>query len=309
MKHFLITGITLSFLVLFNSFSLNESDKELPDLIREAFTKITSGKVVIIEEPEYASGFAIAGTSDTTRMDVSEFYISKYEVTNKEYQEFLKEYRPNASANDWDNVRIDSSKWMNHVTYATPFVDHYHVHPAYEEYPVVNVSHEGAEAYCQWLTKKINMQLENGTSVTLRLPTREEWVRAAREDEHELKYAWGNEELIDKSGELFCNFNIDKKAYNKLLSSQKKKTKRSVVVGTMDRLQSKVNVTSPVKAYTPSKNGLYNMNGNVAEMLNVKFVAMGGCWDSSSSEIQIESEMHYIAPSPYIGFRPVMVFN
>lgn len=310
MKNNLLSAI--AFIMVFLLFSFSGRDiglKDIPSPFNKTFSFISPGKVIIKGSPDEFNGFVLEGTADTINTEVSAFYMSKFEVSNEEYNTFLKEYKKNADQNEWELVNIDSTKWMNYVTYASPFVTHYHSHEAYKDHPVVNISHEGALAYCDWLTNKVNAQMNEG-SITFRLPTKEEWVRAARSDEHGYSYVWGTENAVDEKGVQRCNFNKNKKPHEKLGGLGNSKTKKPVVVvGTMNRLKSDVNMTSPVRTFEPSKNDLYNMNGNVAEMLNEKFVAMGGCWNSSSSEVRIESEMSYIAPSPYIGFRPVMVIN
>lgn len=310
MKNLVLLGSALCMLISLSSFDEKDIDiKEIPSPFNKTFSFISPGQVIIKRAPEEFKGFVIEGTSETIKANVSAFYISKYEVSNVEYVEFLSEYRSTARENDWETAMIDSSKWVNYVTYAAPFVENYHSHEAYDNYPVVNVSYDGAIAYCNWLTEKVNAKMKEG-SVTFRLPTKEEWVRAARLDDHEFTYTWGSEEAIDEKGAQRCNFNKERSIFSKINALGNSNTKKAVVVvGTMNRLKSNVNVTSPVSSFQPSKNDLYNMNGNVAEMISEKFVAMGGCWDSSSNEVKIESEMNYIAPSPHIGFRPVMVIN
>ncbi len=96
------------------------------------------------------------------RAIVENFSISETEVTNFEYAEFIKAtgYKSPAGWNG-DVFPKDTG-----------------------DFPVVNISHAGAQAYCEWLGKKLNM--------TVRLPTEAEWELAARGKELN-KYPWGNE--------------------------------------------------------------------------------------------------------------------
>jgi iron(II)-dependent oxidoreductase len=84
------------------------------------------------------------------------FYIDRYEVTNAQYSRYV--FATGARA---------PGGWKGRPSY-----------PAGEEdYPVVGVNQAEAEAYCQWLGK--------------RLPTEEEWEKAARGERGAL-YPWGN---------------------------------------------------------------------------------------------------------------------
>ena len=83
------------------------------------------------------------------------FYIGKFEVTNKEYLEFVKATGHRAP-----------SHWSGTV-----------IPPGLDSHPVEWVSYEDAETYCTW---------RGG-----RLPSEAEWERAARSNQL-LLYPWGN---------------------------------------------------------------------------------------------------------------------
>lgn len=90
---------------------------------------------------------------------VSAFWIDQTEVTNKLY-------RPCIEAGVCA-TRVASETW-----------DVYHNDPYYDEYPAVFVDWANANAYCQWVGR--------------RLPTEAEWEKAAR-GPHARLYPWGNE--------------------------------------------------------------------------------------------------------------------
>ncbi len=64
-------------------------------------------------------------------------------------------------------------------------------------------------------------------------------------------------------------------------------------------------VLAPCKSYWPNEFGIYNLSGNVAEMLGDEDVVVGGDWRSPGYDVQLTSARPYEGPSPAIGFRVV----
>lgn len=64
---------------------------------------------------------------------------------------------------------------------------------------------------------------------------------------------------------------------------------------------------APSQSFYPNDWGLYNMSGNVAEMISEKGIAMGGSWHDTGYDVRTESAQSYTDASPLIGFRPVLV--
>jgi formylglycine-generating enzyme required for sulfatase activity len=65
-------------------------------------------------------------------------------------------------------------------------------------------------------------------------------------------------------------------------------------------------ITASINSYYPNSFGLYNMCGNVAEMIEEKGIAKGGSFDDSAYKVRIESEKFYTKPQADIGFRVAM---
>lgn len=65
--------------------------------------------------------------------------------------------------------------------------------------------------------------------------------------------------------------------------------------------------TAPVESYFPNGYGLYNMAGNVSEMLAEKGRTKGGNWNSPGYYLRIDAPDEFggqlMEPSPYVGFR------
>ena len=61
------------------------------------------------------------------------------------------------------------------------------------------------------------------------------------------------------------------------------------------------------KGHYPNDFGLYNVCGNVAEMVAERGIAYGGSYLDPGYDIRIDSEKRYDGPSPLIGFRVIAV--
>ena len=95
-------------------------------------------------------------------IELSEYSIGKYPITNREYQAFVRDAK-HTPPTSWDGDQFPAEKGSH---------------------PVVNVSWDDADAYCKWLSEKSGKQY--------RLPTEAQWERAARGEDGRV-YPWGNE--------------------------------------------------------------------------------------------------------------------
>lgn len=231
-------------------------------------------------------------------------YASKYETTNFEYNEFLKFLENKNDEKKVETARIFNENWLMKNTHMEPLKENYHVHPAYFEYPVVNVSHEGAQLFCDWLTEQYN-QYPNREfkKVKFRLPSEEEWEVAAMGGREMAIYPWGGYYLRNAKGQILAN-------YRRVDESNLKVNKETGEVEILDRkINQSTNFAAPAASFLPNDFGLHHLSGNVAEMLNVPGRTKGGSWFSSGYYIRIDAEDEYVGwtkPSPMIGFRYFM---
>jgi len=243
------------------------------------------------------------------RVETAAFYMSKKEVTNAQYQEFL------SSLSDEKKVvyEIKSQNWSKALESEKPYSEHYHIHPSFALYPVVNVTKKGAEAYCVWLTEeydKMDIGLPEGYKVEFRLPTRSEWVFAAN-GELQGSYSWGGPYLRNTKGQFLANFVRigPENVHENPETGEYEIMVKSLYYATAGNLNEMVEILAPADSYAPNRYGLVNMNGNAAELLADTDQAAGGSWRCPGYDIRNKSLMSFKEASPEVGFRPIGVIT
>ena len=216
------------------------------------------------------------------------------------------------------NVFPDTTCWVNDFPNADNemYLRYYFSNPAYNDYPVVGVTWEQANAFCAWRTEYLLKGLGPAARYVqrYRLPTEAEWEYAARgKDQNE--FPWDNEDVASGKGCFFANFKPDDGNYTK--------------DGNL--------ITSRVGIYAANSNGLYDMAGNVAEWTSTIYTeagveamndinpqlkynaapedpyrlkkksVRGGSWKDPESYIRSawRSSEYQNQPRSYIGFRCV----
>jgi len=208
-------------------------------------------------------------------------------------------------------MEVDSLGWRNLLFYNEPYVLYYHKHQAYNEYPVVNISHEKANEYCKWLTIKYNSNpYRKYNKVLFRLPTKNEWEIAAAGGEQliESKYfPWQGNKIINEKGQYLANFSpiID-------MDVMRDSSEQIYVRPPSVSYHSDYSIyTSKCKShYPPNEIGLYNMAGNVAEYIQTKRKVKGGSFISLGYYLLIKTDSDEFKNQEnggsHIGFRPFM---
>lgn len=213
-------------------------------------------------------------------------FMSSKEASNEDYRKFLNNVMRSRKLELYKGVLYDSAQWNEKFKeeFNEPMKNLYHSHPAYNHYPIVNISHEAAKIYCEWLTKQYNLQRRRKyTQVLFRLPTEREWEQAAR-GKSNTKTGFKDDNLKNEAGCYLANVQPEKGRF----------------------YDDGAFHTAKVGTYFANGGGFFNMIGNVAEMIDVKGVAKGGSWYSLPEECHIDKQMSYSKPDPGVGFRVVM---
>ncbi len=227
------------------------------------------------------------------------FYAGETEVTNEQYELFLQDLVKNKSFGLLDTCKTQKTDWRSLVPEAVRQLSDAmlfeHGHPDGPENPVQNIGHNAALAYCAWLTKVYNHDSgkKKFKKVQFRLPTSKEWETLARAGRDEnTPYPWGGYYFRNSKGCYLLNMNATEPCKDCPGKSNGSNDGGflSVKVGT----------------YFPNDFGLYNMSGNVAEMVAEPGISKGGSWADATIELQIKSEKKYTQAEPWLGFRIVM---
>lgn len=211
--------------------------------------------------------------------------ISKDTAYVNENGEIVRETinRPLSSLYDFLNTYIvpvypDTTVWVNDFPNANngTYLKNYFSSPAYNDYPVVGVTWEQAQAFCAWRTEYLlrGMGPEARYIQRYRLPSEIEWEYAARGKEGN-PYPWQGDESKNDKGCFYANFKPERGNYTE--------------DGNL--------ITSRVGIYGANSNGLFDMAGNVAEMTNTVFTEAG-----VESMADVNPELRYEAAKedPYI---------
>lgn len=213
-------------------------------------------------------------------------YACEIEVTNKDYKEFLC----SLSNDDFEKCKIDSSLWRTNLNFSDSqvahMVIHYHTHPAFNLYPVVNIPYYGAVKYCEWLNMRYKRLFRKGI-VTFKLPTEQEWI------------VLSNTNLATK---LPYNLLDGKNKNGRYLENIKAISGDTVSFGADGGYY-------PVKtdAYWANSFGMRNVIGNVAEMINIEGIQKGGSWFDDLKDCFTDKVQTYATPDPRVGFRVVAI--
>jgi gliding motility-associated lipoprotein GldK len=245
--------------------------------------------------------------------------VNSYDYKNQTYGNNITD-RSDFIVRNSTNIYPDTLCWIRDFTnsFNEPWTSKYFWHPGFDEYPLVGVNWEQANAFCHWRSKMQNdffSSIGDATVQEYRLPTESEWEYAARGGLQNAMYPWGGYYSRNQLGQFMANYKPMRGNY--------------VEDGGLS--------TMKVAEYPPNDYGLYDMSGNVAEWtctafdelamsqvseLNPDFkynasendppalkrkVIRGGSWKDIGYFLQVSSRTieYQDSATSFIGFRCV----
>jgi sulfatase modifying factor 1 len=265
----IITGILISFLIVLVCCKQKETHSEPAPKQSAERTAVPASENVPSRMVRIPGSTFKMGTDDAAfpdaqpvhKVTVKGFLMDEHEVTNAEFEKFVKATHyvtiaeRKLNPKDYPTVPLESLvpgsavfftpdqpvnldnplQWWKYIPGASwqhPLGPESDIR-GLENYPVIHVSYEDALAYANWAGK--------------RLPTEAEWELAAQGNKPGQKYYWGNE--LKPGGKWMANI-YQGDFPNKNLGEDG-------FVG-----------IAPVKSFPPNGYGLYDMDGNVWEWCN-----------------------------------------
>lgn len=247
-----------------------------------------------------------------------DLYIDETEITNFNYIEYLNQIKVKfgISSDEYQKALPDTLVWRVQLAYSEPYIEYYFRHQRFHEFPLVGVSPEQAINFCKWRSERVMEymmikwkilsfeELEDEQSRTkidsllknfkprikYRLPTEEEWMIAASGYLENAIFPWEGTSMIDKNDILRANVKVNPINYE---------------IAHMNNYDFLMNTAS----YDPNSIGIYDMAGNVAEIvmnskdINDGFCIKGGSWQQAGFHAMIKMKDNYFTARKYIGFR------
>ena len=233
-------------------------------------------------------------------------YADITEVENIAWREYLY-YLSRFDTASLENALPDTLVW-GFDSSSLAMQQYYFRHPSFNIYPVVGISYRQALAFCAWRTEQVNFNSylkekkisdwENHLNdsypvrVYYRLPTEKEWEMLAAGGKSTTQYPYGVDSVYRKW----------KKKYTRVFNCRYPEN------NPLDTLSQKFGYyTAAGKSYWPNGFRLYNLIGNVAEMVQEEGIAKGGSFEHQLEDCKIKNKQTYSGPERWLGFRCVAV--
>jgi formylglycine-generating enzyme required for sulfatase activity len=203
-----------------------------------------------------------------------------------------------------------------------------HIVPGYianhPDQPAARISFQEAEAFCRWLTEKVNKTVTKNANQnakqTVKIPTESQWEWAARAGT-ETPFWFGDRDADFSKYANLAGAEV-RETYTTWENGSTVHKRRFYAPNSIfplrdDRFTDKWVVVDYVKQYEPNEWGLYDVIGNVWEWTypesgstqNGQVIARGGSWKDRPKVVSASARVVYESWQKVmnVGFRPIIV--
>lgn len=238
--------------------------------------------------PSATADFRPPGTVEI----VDNFFYDSRELRNADWREYIEDLKEKYGehSEQYLSALPDAQVWFKPDLHMEVYEETYFSHPSYKDYPVVGITHAQATAYCTWRTTAVEKMMarlgkEAPAKFRYRLPTQTEWELVA-----DAGYSQKQKKQVDKQKD---KQGAEARFYNMRYTE------------TADYNAAQSSPCSTV-TYLPNKYGIYNIYGNIAEMVADPGIAMGGSYRHFYDDIVPSNKpLTYEGAQDWLGFRCV----
>lgn len=282
----------------------------------EKLLSIDKGSYTVVEEGEIQyRGKAIV---------VDPFILRNQAITNLEYKVFLADLIKNGKTEEFKKAVVLSETWINYND--NILANSYFPDEKYNDFPVVNISPEGAFLFCRWMEKEINQFAQSinpkAKPLKIRLPFDSEWIFATRRGYAQIPDCGSYNTIYD------INEGIIDIGYLKRIELIKKRKKSKMTAldqlfstnrygmdedQTLQIFEQGFNYKGKPITDTlyPNRMDIFSKAAHVSEIIQEQgtgnIVIVGSCWKNKQEYSKMITEFNKEFASPFVGFRVVII--
>lgn len=244
-------------------------------------------------------------------------------ITNLEYKTFLADLLVQKRNDEYLMAEVKTENWSEQDY--PDFALNYFESEKYNDFPVVNVTYDGATLFCKWLQQEADLYAKRnktkGKELIIRMPYDEEWIFAAREGYAKIAFEKGYNTIYDETEGL-----VDKNFTKRALLVKKR-------VMRVDTMYTQYTTNhygwneneikdffakgftyykdSPTDSIYSDRMKVLGKIGRVSEMTGQragsKIWLTGLSWKTKEDYQKLENEFRTNLCSPFVGFRIVVI--
>ncbi len=254
---------------------------------------------------------------------VDAFTIRNVAITNLEYKTFLADLLIQGKSDEYFKSEVNVMNWQENGYQKLAYS--YFQDEKYNDYPVVNVSEQGALLFCNWLQNELIKYLDNtkqkNKDLVISLPNDADWLLAAQDGYAKIAYETGYNTLFDISeGNVDYAF-VKRMQQVKKISARKDTLYSLYAINkygfTESNLQDFWNKgfmsmsEMPFDTINSARMKLYGKIGHMSEIVksdsNKKLWLSGLTWKTKDDYKNFENEFSKKGSSPFVTFRIVVI--